>query len=79
VCSWATISGINTVCPRVGVDRMGENNVSISVTLLVSIKIETEKEVEGFPVYSVPRTTNPQLVEINFDEYKVPETTGGFL
>ena len=58
---------------------MGENNVSISVTLLVSIKIETEKEVEGFPVYSVPRTTNPQLVEINFDEYKVPETTGGFL
>jgi len=67
------------VCPRVGVDRMSENNVAISVTLLVSIEIKTEKDVEEFPVYSVPRTTNPQLIEINFDEYKVPETTGGFL
>jgi len=71
--------GISTVCPRVGVDRMSENNVAISVTLLVSIEIKTEKDVEEFPVYSVPRTTNPQLIEINFDEYKVPETTGGFL
>jgi len=58
---------------------MSENNVAISVTLLVSIEIKTEKDVEEFPVYSVPRTTNPQLIEINFDEYKVPETTGGFL
>jgi len=67
------------VCPRVGVDRMSENNVAISVTLLVSIEIKTEKDVEEFPVYSVPRTTNPQLIEITFDEYKVPKTTGGFL
>ena len=58
---------------------MSENNVAISVTLLVSIEIKTEKDVEEFPVYSVPKTTNPQLVEISFDEYKVPETTGGFL
>jgi len=58
---------------------MSENNVSISVTLLVSIEIKPEKDVEEFPVYSVPKTTNPQLVEISFDEYKVPETTGGFL
>jgi len=35
--------------------------------------------VEEFPVYSVPNTTNPQLIRISFDEYKVPETTGGFL
>jgi hypothetical protein len=58
---------------------MSENNISISVTLLVSIKIETEKEVEELPVYSVPKTTVPQLIRITFDEYKVPKTTGGFL
>ena len=58
---------------------MSENNVAISVTLLVSIKIETEKEAEELPVYSVPKTTVPQLIRISFDEYKVPKTTGGFL
>ena len=50
----------------------------------VSIEIkghEAEKEAEEkeSPVYLEPKTTNPQLIEINFDEYKVPETTGGFL
>jgi len=66
---------------------MSENNVSISVTqiktnanfnvtLLVSIEIKTEKDVEEFPIYSVPKTTNPQLIRIIFDEYKVPKTTG---
>jgi len=58
---------------------MSENNVSVSVTLLVTIEIKTEKEEEEFPVYSVPKTTNPQLIRITFDEYKVPKTTGGFL
>jgi len=71
---------------------MSENNVPVSVmqiktnanfniTLLVSIEIKhgAEKDVEEFPVYSVPNTTNPQLIRISFDEYKVPETTGGFL
>jgi len=67
---------------------MSENNVSVSVmqiktnanfNVLVSIEIKTEKEAEEFPVYSVPKTTVPQLIRITFDEYKVPETTGGFL
>ena len=58
---------------------MSENNVSVSVTLLVTIEIKTEKEVEEFPVYSVLKTTVPQLIRISFDEYKVPKTTGGFL
>ena len=73
---------------------MSENPVPISVVQIqinfkiipfghacIKIKHEAEKDVEEkeFPVYSVPKTTNPQLIEINFDEYKVPKTTGGFL
>jgi len=72
---------------------MGENTVPVSVIQIqinfkiipfgyASTKIKyhrAEKDVEEFPVYSVPRTTNPQLIEITFDEYKVPKTTGGFL
>jgi len=67
---------------------MGENTVPVSVmqiktnanfNVLVSIEIKTEKEAEEFPVYSVLKTTVPQLIRITFDEYKVPKTTGGFL
>ncbi len=71
---------------------MGENTIPVSVMQIqinfkiipfghssIEIKHGAEKDVEEFPVYSVPRTTNPQLIEITFDEYKVPKTTGGFL
>jgi len=74
---------------------MSENPVPISVVQIqinfkiipfghASIEVKyhgAEKDVEEkeFPVYSVPKTTNPQLIRITFDEYKVPKTTGGFL
>jgi len=72
---------------------MSENNVPVSVMQIqinfkiipfghASIEVKyhiAEKEEEKFPVYYVPKTTNPQLIRINFDEYKVPKTTGGFL
>ena len=65
---------------------MSENNVPVSVMQIqinfkiipfghASIEVKyhiAEKEEEKFPVYYVPKTTNPQLIEINFDEYKVP-------
>jgi hypothetical protein len=64
---------------------MSENTAPVSVMQIqinvnfIEIKHGAEKDVEEFPTYSVPKTTIPQLVEIIFDEYKVPKTTGGFL
>jgi hypothetical protein len=40
-----------------------------------------EAKLECIPVYTEPKTTNQQIIEITFggEEYRTPKTTGGLL
>lgn len=50
----------------------------------ISIELKTpeplkNREKKEFPVYTEPRTTNPEVIEIIFggENYTTPKTTGG--